>query len=168
MKFTQKLKKWICVFLGSLFVQCFFWAIYSAMEMKIWMCGLSAVVSALLYHFLQKEEQTGLSRRNVFFAAILLPFLFALTVTVTGLVRHPQLSLLSAKLDGVSPLTEKVSLYAARLSINGILLLLFAAFDRAVLQDRRTEEVIRNEYGAPEISGSDADVSCEPSDSLRG
>ena len=139
MKFSQMLKKWICVFLGSLFVQIFFWAIYSLLEMRVWMCGLSAVISALLYHFLQTEEQTGLSRRNVFFAAIFVPFLLALTVSVMQLVRHPNLSLLSAELDGVSPLTETVSLYAARLVVNGILLLIFAAADRAFRNRSVTE-----------------------------
>ena len=142
MKFSQMLKKWICVFLGSLFVQIFFWAIYSLLEMRVWMCGLSAVISALLYHFLQLEQQTGLSRRNVFFAAIVAPFLLALTVSVMQLVRHPNLSLLSAELDGVSPLTETVSLYAARLVINGILLLIFAAADRA-FQNRSVTEYDR-------------------------
>ena len=139
MKFSQMLKKWICVFLGSLFVQIFFWAIYSLLEMRVWMCGLSAVISALLYHFLQTEEQTGLSRRNVFFAAIVAPFLLALTVSVMQLVRHPNLSLLSAELDGVSPLTETVSLYAARLVVNGILLLIFAAADMAFRNRSVTE-----------------------------
>lgn len=139
MKFSQMLKKWICVFLGSLFVQIFFWAIYSLLEMRVWMCGLSAVISALLYHFLQTEEQTGLSRRNVFFAAILAPFLLALTISVMQLVRNPNLSLLSAELDGVSPLTETVSLYAARLVVNGILLLIFAAADRAFRNRSVTE-----------------------------
>lgn len=139
MKFSQMLKKWICVFLGSLFVQIFFWAIYSLLEMRVWMCGLSAVISALLYHFLQTEEQTGLSRRNVFFATIFAPFLLALTVSVMQLVRHPNLSLLSAELDGVSPLTETVSLYAARLVVNGILLLIFAAADRAFRNRSVTE-----------------------------
>ncbi len=139
MKFSQMLKKWICVFLGSLFVQIFFWAIYSLLEMRVWMCGLSAVISALLYHFLQTEEQTGLSRRNVFFAAIFAPFLLALTFSVMQLVRHPNLSLLSAELDGVSPLTETVSLYAARLVVNGILLLIFAAADRAFRNRSVTE-----------------------------
>lgn len=139
MKFSQMLKKWICVFLGSLFVQIFFWAIYSLLEMRVWMCGLSAVISALLYHFLQTEEQTGLSRRNVFFAALVAPFLLALTVSVMQLVRHPNLSLLSAELDGVSPLTETVSLYAARLVVNGILLLIFAAADRAFRNRSVTE-----------------------------
>lgn len=139
MKFSQMLEKWICVFLGSLFVQIVFWAIYSLLEMRVWMCGLSAVISALLYHFLQTEEKTGLSRRNVFFAAILAPFLLALTVSVMQLVRHPNLSLLSAELDGVSPLTETVSLYAARLVVNGILLLIFAAADRAFRNRSVTE-----------------------------
>jgi hypothetical protein len=166
MKFSQMLKKWICVFLGSLFIQIFFWAIYSLLEMRIWMCGLSAVVSAMLYHFLQREEQTGLSRRNVFFAAILAPFLLAVTVTAVQLIRYPNLSLLSAALDGVSPLTETVSLYAARLSINGVLLLLFAAFDRTFLQNRQNREVIRDEHGAPAVSGRHGCDACDASDSV--
>ena len=152
MEISQILKKWICVFLGSLFIQVFFWALYSLLEMRVWMCGLSAVVSAMLYHFLQKEEQTGLSRRNVFFAAIM---------------RYPNLNLLSAALDGVSPLTETVSLYAARLTVNGILLLIFAAFDRTFLQNRQNREVIRDEDGAPAVSGRYGSDACDASDSVR-
>lgn len=139
MKTAQMLKKWMCVFCGSLFLQICFWAVYSLLEMRTWMCGFSAIVSALLYHFLQTEEQTGLSRRNVFFAAVLLPFLLAVTVTVIQLIRYPNLNLLSAALDGVSPLTEIVSLYAARLIVNGILLMLFAPADRAFRNRRMTE-----------------------------
>ena len=167
MKYSQMLKKWICVFLGSLFVQCFFWAIYSLMEMHVWMCGLSAVITAILYHFIQKEEQTGLSRSNVFFAAILLPFLLAATVTAVQLVRYPNLNLLSAELDGVSPLTETASLYAARLCINGILLLLFAAADRAFLQNRQTKEEIRHEHNASAVSVRNGSDSSDASDILR-
>lgn len=126
-------KRFIWVFLGSLFLQIFCWAMYSVLSLRIWLCGLSAVITAILYHFLRKEEQTGLSRKGVFFAAILLPFLLGLTVTVVQLVKYPQLSLLSASLDGVSPLTELISLYAARLTLNGIPLLIFAAIDRAFL-----------------------------------
>ena len=54
-------------------------------------------------------------------------------------IRHPNLNLLSAELDGVSPLTETVSLYAARLMINGVLLLIFAAADRAFRNRSVTE-----------------------------
>lgn len=161
------LKKWISVFLGSLFVQIFFWAIYSVMELRIWMCGLSAVISAMLYHAVQKEEQTGLSCRNVFFAAILLPFLLAAAVTVTQLFRHPHLSLLSAELDGVSPLTETVSLYAARLDINGILLLIFAAADRAFRQNRQDREEIRDGDKTKQISGRNGGDAADASDSVR-
>ena len=136
MKIAQMLKNGICVFMGSLFLQIFFWAMYSLLEMHTWMCGLSAVISAMLYHFLQKETQTGLSHRNVFFAAILLPFLLAVGITVMQLIRYPNLNLLSAALDGVSPLTEIISLYAARLVINGVPLMVFAAIDRLFLQNR--------------------------------
>ena len=69
MEFSQMLKKWICVFLGSLFVQIFFWAIYSLLEMRVWMCGLSAIVSALLYHFLQKELIQALQYQKSFYQA---------------------------------------------------------------------------------------------------
>ena len=112
---------------------------YSLLETRTWMCGLSAVISAMLYHFLQKETQTGLSRRNVFFAAILLPFLLAVGITVMQLIRYPNLNLLSAALDGVSPLTEIISLYAARLVINGVPLMVFAAIDSLFLQNRLTQ-----------------------------
>ena len=123
-------KSFAAVFAGSLFVQIFCWAMYSYLSLSIWLCGLSAVVTAVLYHFLQAEEQTGLSRRNVFFAAILSPFVMALAVTVLTMYRHRNLQHLGAALDGVSPLTETVSLYAARLVINGVLLTVFAPIDR--------------------------------------
>ena len=123
-------KSFAAVFAGSLFVQIFCWAMYSYLSLSIWLCGLSAVVAAVLYHFLQAEEQTGLSRRNVFFAAILSPFVMALAVTVLTMYRHRNLQHLGAALDGVSPLTETVSLYAARLVINGVLLTVFAPIDR--------------------------------------
>lgn len=134
------IKKCILVFLGSLFLQIFCWAMYSIFEIRIWMCGLSVVMTALLYHFLQVEEQTGLSRRSVFFAAILAPFLLSMTVTVTQLVKYPNLNLLSASLDGVSPLTETVSLYMTRLLLNGVILLIFAPIDRAFLRNQKDAE----------------------------
>lgn len=148
MKITQALRKWLCVFCGSLFLQIFFWAIYSLLEMRTWMCGISAVVSAIFYHFLQSDNQTGLSSGNVFFSAIFSPFLLAVTVTMIQFVRYPNLNLLSAELDGVSSLTETVSLYAARLIVNGIPLLIFAPIDRTFFRNRQKSEEIRDEREA--------------------
>ena len=85
----ETVKRCILIFFGSLFLQIFCWAMYSLLEMRIWMCGLSVLVTALLYHFLQTEEQTGLSRKNVFFAAILAPFVLSLAVTVIQLLKYP-------------------------------------------------------------------------------
>ena len=136
----ETVKRCILIFLGSLFLQIFCWVMYSLLEMRIWMCGLSALVTALLYHFLQTEEQTGLSRKNVFFAAILAPFVMSLAVTVIQLWKYPNLSLLTASLDGVSPMTETVSLYATRLALNGVILLIFAAIDRAFLRKPKKEQ----------------------------
>ena len=136
----ETVKRCILIFLGSLFLQIFCWVMYSLLEMRIWMCGLSALVTALLYHFMQTEEQTGLSRKNVFFAAILAPFVMSLAVTVIQLWKYPNLSLLSASLDGVSPMTETVSLYATRLAMNGVILLIFAAIDRAFLRKPKKEQ----------------------------
>ena len=138
-------KRFILVFLGSLFLQIFCWAMYSYLELNIWFCGLSVIITALLYHFLQVEEETGLSRRCVFFAAILLPFLLGAGITVIQLVKYPQLNLLSASLDGVSPMTELISLYATRLAINGVLLLIFAAIDRSYRENHPPKAHTRRE-----------------------
>lgn len=148
MKITQTLKIWSCVFCGSLFLQSFFWAMYSLLEMRTWMCGFSAVVSAMLYHFLQSENQTGLSSRNVFLAAIVSPLLLAVIVTVIQFIRYPQLSLAGAEQDGISSLTENVSLYAARLIVNGIPLLIFAPIDRMLSRNRLKRKGIRDESEA--------------------
>ncbi len=133
-------KRFILVVLGSLFLQIFCWAMYSYFEMSIYLCGLSAVITALMYHALQIEEQTGLSRKGVFFAAILTPFLLSAAVTVYQLIRYPQLNLLSASLDGVSPFVELTSLYAARLVINGVVLLIFSAFHKIYLNNHPPKE----------------------------
>ncbi len=132
----EKAKRFVLVVLGSIFVQVFCWAMYTHLEMNIWMCGLSALVSAVLYHFIQIEESTGISRRCVFFAAILTPFLASVLITVIQMIKYPQLNLLSASLDGVSPATETVSLYAARLIVNGVILLIFAAIDRKIRDEK--------------------------------
>jgi hypothetical protein len=127
----EKVKRFLLTLLGSLFVQIFCWAVYSYLSLSIWMCGLSVLVTAVLYHFIQIGGETGLSRAGVFFAAILLPFLLGVCITGIQLVKYPQLNLLGAELDNVSPLTETLSLYAARLSVNGVILCIFAAADRA-------------------------------------
>ena len=145
----ESFKRCIFVLIGSLFLQIFCWAVYSKLSMSVWMCGLSALVTALLYHFIQVEEQTGLSRKNVFIAGILLPFLLAAAVCVTGLLRHPGMTLLGANLDGVSPLTEAVALYAARLLLNGAVLILFAAADHAYLRGRHGSQRVRNDEENP-------------------
>ncbi len=129
-------KSYLSVLAGSLFVQIFCWAMYSYLSLRTGLFVLSAVVTALLYHFLQVEEQTGLSRRNVFFAAILSPFVLGLAVTVMMLLRHRNLQHLGAELDGVSPLTETLSLYSARLVINGVLLTVFAPIDRMFRREK--------------------------------
>lgn len=136
----ETVKRFLLVMLGSVFVQVFCWAVYSYLSLNIWMCGLSVIVTALLYHFMQAEEETGLPRLAVFFAAILLPFASALTITVVHLVRYPQLNLLGANLDGVSAMTETVSLYATRLTINGVVLCVFAGIDRLFRKEKKHEE----------------------------
>jgi hypothetical protein len=119
-------KRFVLTVLGSLFVQCFCWALYDYLKLSVWLCGLSAVVTAVLYHFVQREEETGLSRGGVFYAAILTPFLLSAIVTVLVFINHPQMTNLSAAVDGVSQTTELISLYSARLLLNGAALLIFA------------------------------------------
>lgn len=136
----MKIKRFLQIVAGSIFVQMFFWALYSKLELGTGLCGISALAAAMLYHYLQAEEQTGLSRRNVFFAAVLTPFAAALAITVTQFVRHPNLTLLRADLDGVSPMTELVALYAMRLAINGAVLVVFAAVDALWLRGKAQKE----------------------------
>ena len=119
-------KRFFLTLLGSLFVQVFCWAVYDYLKLNVWLCGLSALVTAVLYHFVQREEETGLSRGGVFCAGILMPFLIGAALTVIVFLRHPQIMNLSAAADGVSQTTEMLSLYSARLLLNGIALMIFA------------------------------------------
>lgn len=133
------------VLAGSLFVQIFCWAVYDSLNLTVWLCGLSAVVTAMIYHFVQAERGTGLSRKAVFCAAILLPALGSAAVTAMLLMRNKNLSLLGAPADGVSPLTELTALYSARLLLNGIPLLVFAAADAVFRRKHPAKERVHHE-----------------------
>lgn len=126
---AEAAKRFFFVLLGSLFVQCFCWAVYDRLNMSVWLCGLPALIAAVLYHAVQMEQKTGLSRKAVFFAAVFVPFLVSGGITVMQMLRHNSLNLYGAEADGVSLLTETVSLYTARLLISGALLLVFSAGD---------------------------------------
>ena len=126
---AESAKRFFLVLLVSLFVQVFCWVAYDKLNMNVWLCALPAVIAALLYHFVQLEQKTGLSRKAVFAAAILLPVLLSGGITVVQMLRYNSLNLYGAEADGVSPLTETVSLYTARLLISGALLLVFSVFD---------------------------------------
>ncbi|MBQ5334401.1 MAG: hypothetical protein J6Z45_00475 [Oscillospiraceae bacterium] len=139
------LTRFLAVLAGSLFVQLFCWAVYDRLRLTVWLCGLSAVMTAVLYHFVQAEQGTGLSRKAVFCAAILLPALCSAAVTVTLLTRHSGLSLLGAAADGVSPLTEQTALYSARLLLNSVPLLIFAAADAVIRRKHPAKERVHHE-----------------------
>lgn len=142
---AETAKRFGLMLLGSLFVQIFCWAAYSYLKMSTWFCPLSVLITAILYHFIQLEEQTGLSRKQVFISAILLPFLMSAGMTCFQLTQHRNLNLLGASLDGVSRTTETVSLYSARLLLNGVLLLIFAAADAAYLANHTVKEPAQHE-----------------------
>lgn len=130
----EKARAFLLIFLGSVFVQCFFWAMYSYLELSTECCVLSALISALCYHFLQIEKEPILSRVKVFLASILIPFLLAGGLTTLLIGMYPNLRLLNAQLDGVSPAIELLALYSARLLINGVVLMLFAGADAFYLR----------------------------------
>lgn len=131
----QCIKRFSVLLLGSLFVQIVIWAIYDFLELNMLLCGISVIVTALLYHGIQLEEETGLSRKGVFFAVILVPFIISVIVAVIMLTQYPDISQ-----TGGAPMLELVSLYAARLVINGIVLLLFAFADSFYLRGRIKQE----------------------------
>ena len=138
----ETVKRFLLTLLGSLFVQCVCWAVYDYLGMNIWMCGLSALITAVLYHFVQREEETGLSRWGVYYAAILTPFLLGAVLTFMFLTRYMRLGLTQ---EGVSTLSGIVSLYAARLAVNGIPLTVFALIDRVFLAGKGKQHEAGNE-----------------------
>lgn len=145
---AEKAKRFLLTALASIFVQVFCWAVYSYLSLSIWMCGISALTTAILYHFIQLGGETGLSRGAVFCAAVLVPFLLGICITGMQMMKYPQLNLLGAELDNVSPLTETVSLYAARLSVNGVILCIFAAADRIFRKKPAEQSISSNENGS--------------------
>ena len=129
-------KHFALVVVASLFVQITIWAIYSHLNVGAMFSASSALISALLYHGIQLEENIGLRRRTVFFAAILVPFILGVVGTVYLFFDNPNLTLYNAEADGVSPMVELIALYATRLTINGVILLLFALADGIYLKNR--------------------------------
>ncbi len=136
----QSVKRFSLLLLGSLFVQITVWAIYSYLKLNIFLCGVSVLVTAMLYHGIQLEKETGLSRIGVFFATILTPFLLGVIVTVYILVQYPDLSQ-----TGGSEMLQLISLYGARLTINGVILLLFALGDAFYLKGRQSKQSSQKE-----------------------
>lgn len=135
----QFIKKFSILLLGSLFVQIVVWAIYSYLQLDTLFCGISVLVTALLYHCIQLEKETGLSRISVFFAIIFTPFLIGAIATVYILVSYPDFSQ-----TGSSSLLQLVSLYGARLTINGAILLLFSLADAFYLKERQKNKQSRH------------------------
>lgn len=131
-------KKILLLLLGSLFVQIVMWAIYSYLKLDIVFCGISALVTAILYHGIQLEKGMELSRVSVFFATILVPFFIGIVATVYILVQYTDLSQ-----TGGSELLQLVSLYGARLTINGAILLLFALADAFYLKIRGEKQKVQ-------------------------
>ena len=131
----QSVKRFSLLLLGSLFVQIAVWAIFSYLELNMFLCGVSALVTAMLYHGIQLEKETGLSRVGVFFATILTPFLIGVIATVYILVQYPDLSQ-----TGGSEMLQLISLYGARLTINGVILLLFALGDAFYLKGHESKQ----------------------------
>lgn len=134
---VQCVKRFSVLLLGSLFVQIVIWAIYDFLKLNMLFCGISVIVTALLYHGIQLEKETGLSRKGVFFAVILLPFLMSAISAIFMLIQYPDISQ-----TGGAVMLELISLYSARLVINGIVLLLFAFADSFYLRGRikKTEQ----------------------------
>ena len=135
----QYVKRFAALLLGSLFVQIAAWAAYDFMELNMFMCGISVIVTALLYHGIQLEEGTGVSRKSVFFAAILVPFLLGVILTIVMLTQYPDLSQIGVE-SGNEKMLNLISLYSARLVINGAVLLLFAFADSFYLRGRAKNE----------------------------
>ncbi len=131
-------KKILLLLLGSLFVQIAMWAIYSYLKLDIVFCGISALVTAILYHGIQLEKGMELSRVSVFFATIFVPFFIGIVATVYILVQYTDLSQ-----TGGSELLQLVSLYGARLTINGAILLLFALADAFYLKIRVEKQKVQ-------------------------
>ena len=131
-------KRFLLVLAGSLFVQIFVWAVCQKLEVSAGLFMVSAMVTALLYHGVQVEENTGISRISVFFAAIVTPFLISLLMNLYFILHYPNMTLYSAEADGVAKSTELLAVYAVRLTLNGAILLVFALIDRLFLRGRAT------------------------------
>lgn len=140
-------KRFAAVLAGSLFVQIAIWAVCDYLDLSAAFCAVPSLITALLYHGIQQEENTGLSRKNVFFAAVLIPFLAAMAVTGFAIWKTIAQDLGSADMS----LTAK---YAARLCINGVILLVFAWIDRCFLRGKGQPKRRRED----EKSESDASV----------
>lgn len=141
-------KRFAAVLAGSLFFQIFVWAICDLLQISAGLFLISALLTALLYHGIQQEEKTGISRLSVFFAAILIPFLCAGLMTVRDILMYPDLNLLGAEADGVSQLREVTALYSARLTINGAILLVFSLIDALFLRKHKSSEAKQKDVAA--------------------
>lgn len=128
---TQPLWFFLGGIVGSLALQLVYWLIYAVTEFPAVLLAVAPLLLCAIYHAIQHMplEKRKLTRLAVFVSTALLPFVVSVIVSVVCYTRNPDLTVYHAWMDQVRDTEENVALYAGRMTITGVYLVVFAALD---------------------------------------
>lgn len=134
-------KKMILVALCSLFLQLLHWGIYQWTSFPARLLFLTPLLLCGVYHVYQSDtlENRGLRRLHVFFGGVLLPLLLSTAISLGMFLYDPDMSLYHPFQEPEGGAAETAALYAGRLMLTSLYLLIFSGIDILLLrfQDSR-------------------------------
>lgn len=136
-------KKIIFVVLCSLFLQLLHWLVYQWTSFSAGLLFLTPLLLCAVYHVYQSDtlENRGLRRLHVFLGGVLIPLLLSGMVSLALFLHDPDMSLYHAFQEPEGNAAETAALYAGRIMLTSLYLLLFSGIDVLLLrlQDSRRE-----------------------------
>ncbi len=130
---------------SSLFLQLAHWIIYEIVEFPAVLLGFTPLLLCAAYHAVQSDadENRRMSRRQFFFGAVFLPLLISILFSLGFFLHDPDMSIYhTAATESDNGFQVTAAVYAGRISMTALYLLLFALIDIPL---QRLQENHRNQ-----------------------
>ena len=130
------------IFMMSMFSQWLNWYIYEKMEYGWGYMLLTPLILCFMYHFVQMDagKHGNFSRRFFFLFSVALPLIFSTAVTVLLFIFSPELSIFDSYEEYSGNFIETIAIYAGRIMITSVYLLIFAVIDIPLLKKSEEKE----------------------------
>ncbi len=139
------LQRFLLITFSSLLLQLIHWLVYHFTAFPAQLLFLTPLILCAAYHAVQSDslQNRGVSRWLCFFAAVLVPLLLSILVSVVVYLRAPDLPVFHPMLPQTPSFLGNIALFSGRLTITSFYLLVFSAIDVILLhwQDSRRKEM---------------------------